>query len=53
MSYSYTRGLLIPDDADRLASACATHPERLIVWTLLDTGSRVSELAGLTREQID
>ena len=25
----------------------------LIVWTLLDTGLRVSELAGLTREHID
>jgi integrase len=28
-------------------------PERIIVWTLLDTGLRVSELAGLTREHID
>src|SRR4029453_6686148 len=27
--------------------------ERLIVWTLLDTGFRVSELAGITREHID
>ena len=42
-----------PDEANRLASACETHQDRLIVWTLLDTGLRVSELAGLTREYID
>ena len=42
-----------PDEANRLASVCEKHQERLIVWTLLDTGLRVSELAGLTREHID
>lgn len=31
----------------------ATPKERLVVWTLLDTGLRVSELATLTRKQID
>jgi integrase/recombinase XerD len=53
MSYQYKREPLTPDEANRLASACETHQERLIVWTLLDTGLRVSELAGLTREHID
>ena len=53
MPYQYKREPLTPDEANRLASACETHPERLIVWTLLDTGLRVSELAGLTRDQID
>src|SRR4029453_3845516 len=53
MSYQYKRELLTPDEANSLASACETHQERLIVWTLLDTGLRVSELAGLTREHID
>jgi integrase len=42
-----------PDEANHLASVCETPVERLIIWTLLDTGLRVSELAGLTREHID
>ena len=50
MPYQYKREPLTPDEANRLASACETHQERLIVWTLLDTGLRVAELAGLTRE---
>ena len=53
MPYQYKREPLTPDEPNRLASACETHEERLIVWTLLDTGLRVSELAGLTREHID
>src|SRR4029453_15202289 len=53
MPYQYKRDPLTPDEANRLASACEAHQERLIVWTLLDTGLRVSELAGLTREHID
>src|SRR5262245_54628141 len=53
MPHQYKREPLTPDEANRLASACETHEERLIVWTLLDTGLRVSELAGLTREHID
>jgi integrase/recombinase XerD len=53
MPYQYKREPLTPDEANRLASACETHAERLIVWTLLDTGLRVSELARLTREHID
>src|SRR6266550_3060602 len=53
MPYQYKREPLTPDEANRLASACETPQERLIVWTLLDTGLRVAELAGLTRDQID
>ena len=34
-------------------NACDTHLEKLVVWTLLDTGLRVSELAFLTRKDID
>ena len=33
---------------DRLANACETPTEQLIVWALLDTGLRVSELCTLT-----
>jgi len=51
--YQYKREPLTPDEANRLANACATHLEKLVVWTLLDTGLRVSELAGLTKDHID
>jgi len=53
MSYQYKRKPLTPDEANPLASACETYPARLLVGTLLDTGLRVSELAGLARDQID
>lgn len=52
MTYQFKREPLLPEDADRLANACRTPEERLVVWTLLDTGLRVSELCGLTREHI-
>lgn len=42
----------MPDDADRLANACRTPEERLSVWTLMDTGLRVSEMCGLTRDNV-
>ena len=53
MPYQYKREPLTPDEANRLAAACTTYQERLVVWTLLDTGLRVAELANLTREHID
>ena len=37
---------------DQLFSACQTFREKLIVFTLLDTGLRVSELSGLTKTDI-
>lgn len=53
MGYQYKREPLQPEEENRLANACQTGLEKLIVWTLLDTGLRVSELTDLTREQID
>jgi integrase/recombinase XerD len=53
MPYQYKREPLTPDEANRLANACQTHEEKLVVWTLLDTGLRVSELAGLTKNNLD
>ena len=53
MAYQYKREPLTPDEANRLANACQTHEERMVVWTLLDTGLRVSELANLGKNNID
>jgi integrase/recombinase XerD len=53
MAYQYKREPLTQDEANRLANACRSHEEKLIAWTLLDTGLRVSEFAGLTRANID
>ena len=52
MTYQFKREPLLPEDADRLANACLTPEQRLVVWTLLDTGLRVSEMCGITRENI-
>jgi integrase/recombinase XerD len=53
MAYQYKREPLPPEEANRLVNACDTHQEKLVIWTLLDTGLRVSELASLTRKDID
>ena len=53
MSYQFKRDPLMSDEATRLANACETREEKLVIWTLLDTGMRVSELATLTPGQID
>jgi integrase/recombinase XerD len=53
MRYQYKREPLTQDEANRLANACQTHEEKLVVWTLLDTGLRVAELANLTKDNLD
>ncbi len=53
MAYQYVREPLSPEEANQLVNACDTHEEKLVVWTLLDTGLRVSELAAITRKAID
>ncbi|MEP3927844.1 tyrosine-type recombinase/integrase [Rhodopirellula bahusiensis] len=52
MAYQYVREPLKSDEADRLAHACQNTKEKLTIWTLLDTGLRVSELCGLTSDNI-
>lgn len=52
MTYQYVREPLTTEEADRLAHACRNTKEKLIIWTLLDTGLRVSELCGLTPANI-
>lgn len=53
MPYQYKREPLTRDEANRLANACQTHEEKLVLWTLLDTGLRVSEFAKLKKDNID
>lgn len=52
MAYQYVREPLRAEEADRLSHACTTVEEKLIIWTLLDTGLRVSELCNLTSQNI-
>ena len=52
MPYQYVREPLTADESDRLSNACETPTERLVVWTLLDTGLRVSELCDLTPKNV-
>jgi integrase/recombinase XerD len=51
--YQFKREPLTQDEANRLAQACSNSREKLVVWTLLDTGLRVSESSGLKRENLD
>ncbi len=53
MAYQYKREPLTQEEASRFANSCSTVQERLVVWTLLDTGLRVGELSSLTRDQVD
>ena len=52
MVYQYKREPLSIEEADRLRGAAHSVNEKLCVWGLLETGLRVSELAGLRAGQI-
>jgi len=51
--YQHKREPLQLDELKRLEDACRSGRERLIVFTLADTGLRVAEFAALTRPNID
>lgn len=53
MAYQYKRESLNRDEVSRLERVCETARERMLVWTLLDTGLRISEFTSLSRENID
>jgi len=52
MAYQFVREPLRSEEADRLCHACQTTEEKLVIWTLLDTGLRVSELCSLTPKHV-
>jgi integrase/recombinase XerD len=52
MAYQFVREPLNAEEADRLVNACRSFVEKLVVWVLLDTGLRVSELCHLKRDQV-
>lgn len=52
MAYQFIREPLRSEEADKLSHACETLEEKLLIWTLLDTGLRVSELCSLTPQNI-
>lgn len=52
MAYQFVREPLNEEEADRMYSACSTQKEKLIVWTLLETGLRVGELCALSDNNI-
>lgn len=52
MPYQFVREPLRTEEADALCQACESFQEKLIIWTLLDTGLRVAELCSLTSQQV-
>ena len=52
MPYQFKREPLTAEDADRLSNACQSVTEKLVLWTLIDTGLRVSELCDLTKGNV-
>jgi len=53
MAYQYKRESLNRDEVSKLERACETSQERMLIWTMLDTGLRVSEFTSLSRDSID
>ena len=52
MPYQYKREPLHDDEVNKITNACQTFREKFVVWTLLDTGLRLSEFAGLSKDNI-
>jgi len=52
MPYQYKRELLNDDEVNRITNACDTFREKFVIWTLLDTGLRLSEFADLKTQLI-
>ena len=52
MPYQYKREPLSGEESDKLANAAESFQEKLVIFTLLDTGLRVSELSNLVKDNI-
>jgi integrase/recombinase XerD len=52
MVSNFVREPLNGEECDRLINTSVTFREKLIIWTLLDTGLRVSEFCSLSRNNI-
>jgi len=52
MPYQYKREPLNDDEVNKLTNACETFREKFVIWTLLDTGLRLSEFTELTKNNI-
>ena len=52
MAYEFKREPLTPTEQDRLTNSCESFRERLLVYTLLDTGLRVSEVCKMKKDNI-
>ncbi len=52
MAYQYKKDPLSVEESDRLVNAGESFQEKLVIFTLLDTGLRVAEFAGLTKDSI-
>ena len=52
MPYQHKREPLTTEETDKLANAVENFREKLVIFTLLDTGLRVSEFTELKRENI-
>ena len=52
MASCFVREPLSGEECNRLVNACETFREKLVVWSLLDMGLRVSEFCDLRRKDI-
>ena len=48
----FVREPLNGEECDRLVNACESFREKLVIWSLLDTGLRVSEFCDLRRKDV-
>ena len=53
MAYQFRREPLTAENADRLVNACTAFQEKLVIWTLIDTGLRVGEFCALRPQRVE
>jgi len=52
MAYQYKREPLNDDEVNKLINACDSFEEKFVIFTLLDSGLRVSEFSNLSKDNI-